>query len=121
MIFTASHAILLRRQGLLFIEAGTASLPGNFIEAFEINLEKLGYAVSTRLRRRLQTISPEALTILQAQVWSELAEQLGGHRAHMPLYRNFPDDVPADTHGLWRQRCCPISCKRKASLACIAG
>lgn len=104
MIFTASHAILLRRQGLLFVEASTASLPGNFIEAFEINLEKLGYAVSTRLRRRLQTISTEALTILQAQVWSVLAEQLGGHRAHVPLYRRFPDDVPADTHGLWRQR-----------------
>lgn len=104
MIFTASHAILLRRQGLLFVEAGTATLPSNFIEAFEINLAKLGYAVSTRLRQRLQTISTEALTMLQAQAWGVLAESLGGHRAHVPLYRSFPDDVPADTFGLWQQR-----------------
>jgi len=104
MTSTASHAILLRRQGLLFVEAGTASLPSNFIEAFEINLAKLGYAVSNRLRRRLQTISTEALTMLQAQAWSVLAENLGGNRAHVPLYRKFPDDVPADTFGLWQQR-----------------
>ena len=104
MTFTASHEILLRRQGLLFVEAGTAALPSNFIEAFEINLAKLGYAVSTRLRQRLQTISTEALTTLQAQAWSVLAENLGGHRAHVPLYRSFPDDVPADTFGMWQQR-----------------
>lgn len=104
MTFTASHAILLRRQGLLFVDAGTASLPSNCIEAFELNLAKLGYAVSTRLRQRLQTISTEALTMLQAQAWSVLAENLGGHRAHVPLYPRFPDDVPADTFGLWQQR-----------------
>ncbi|SHN30525.1 Stress response protein SCP2 [Duganella sacchari] len=104
MTFTAAHTILLRRQGLLFVEAGTAALPSNFLEAFEINLAKLGYAVSTRLRQRLQTISTEALTLLQAQVWSVLAENLGGHRTHVPLYRKFPDDVPADTSGLWRRR-----------------
>ncbi|MES2297294.1 MAG: MXAN_6230/SCO0854 family RING domain-containing protein [Pseudomonadota bacterium] len=104
MTFTASHTILLRRQGLLYVEAGAASLPSNFIEAFEINLAKLGYAVSTRLRQRLQTISTEALTTLQAQVWSVLAEGVGGHRAHEPLYRRFPVDVPEDTFGLWRQR-----------------
>jgi hypothetical protein len=104
MTFAASHAILLRRQGLLFVEAGNASLPSNFLDAFEINLAKLGYAISTRLRQRLQTISTEALTILQAQAWNVLAEKLGGHRVHVPLYRKFPEDVPADTFGLWQQR-----------------
>ena len=42
--------------------------------------------------------------MLQAQAWSVLAENLGGNRAHVPLYRKFPDDVPADTFGLWQQR-----------------
>lgn len=89
---------------MLFVEAGTSSLPSKFVEAFEINLERLGYAVSTRLRQRLQTVSTEALTTLQAQVWSVLAESLGGNQTHLPLYRSFPDDVPEDTFGLWQQR-----------------
>ncbi|WP_035372886.1 MXAN_6230/SCO0854 family RING domain-containing protein [Pseudoduganella violaceinigra] len=104
MTITSSQAILLRRKGLLFIDAGLDTLPGNFLDAFEINLSAIGYAVSARLRAQLGRLSTASLTILQAQVWEFLAEKVGGNQQHVPLYRRFPEDVPSNTDEVFLKR-----------------
>lgn len=99
--FAATHALILRRQSKIFVEAGNSSHPGVYLDAIEVNLAKLGYAVSTRLRQRFQSVPIEQLTRTQSRVWSVLATQIGGNQTHTPLFRRFPDDVPDDTFGLW--------------------
>ncbi|MFZ6640862.1 MXAN_6230/SCO0854 family RING domain-containing protein [Undibacterium sp. TC4M20W] len=104
--FSATQALLLRRKHLVFVEAGTGAglLPESHLQAFEINLAKLGYAISTRLRLALQGQSANALTQTQKHVWKVLLGKVGGNQQLMPQFRRFPEDVPADTHALWRQR-----------------
>ncbi len=104
--FSATQALLLRRKHLVYVEtsADASQLPESYLQAFEINLAKLGYAVSTRLRLALQGLSADALTQTQKHVWAVLLGKVGGNQQLMPQFRRFPDDVPVDTHALWRQR-----------------
>jgi len=102
--YFATRALLLRRNRAIFVLPGQQRLPDNFIETFEINLAAVGYAVSTRLRARLQTCSAEQLTALQAWTGKVLLETVGGNRKFTPLYRRFPEDIPANTFELWCQK-----------------
>ncbi|MFZ6776004.1 MXAN_6230/SCO0854 family RING domain-containing protein [Undibacterium sp. Ji83W] len=104
--FSATQALLLRRQNLVFVEAKTDAslLPESCLQAFEINLAKLGYAVSTRLRLALQHLTADALTQTQKHAWKVLLAKVGGNQQLVPQFRRFPEDVPVDTHALWRQR-----------------
>jgi hypothetical protein len=97
----ATQGVLLRRQGLVFAEDGVHSQPDDVLEAFEIELAQLGYAVSTRLRDRLSRNSPAALGTMLSRIRQTLLANVGGDRQHQPLFRRFPDGIPADTYELW--------------------
>lgn len=99
--FPASAAMLLRRQSQVFATAGSGQLPDSHLDAFEINLAEVGYAISTRLRARLASLTPAQLGTLQQGILSTLLAAVGGQRRHQPLFRRFPEDVPDDTFELW--------------------
>ncbi|XKM06232.1 hypothetical protein HF313_24525 [Massilia atriviolacea] len=74
------------------------------MQLFDIDLATLGYALSQRLRTRLQTLDLPSLLAIQEHIWKTLAAQLGAHRQHTPLFRRFPDRTPPDTVALWQDR-----------------
>ncbi|WP_167399906.1 MXAN_6230/SCO0854 family RING domain-containing protein [Massilia violaceinigra] len=102
--FKETRALLLRRQSSVFAVEGAERQPEACMQLFDIDLAKLGYALSQRLRARLQTQAAPALSAIQEGIWNVLATQLGGHRQHTPLFRRFPNDVPHNTERLWIDR-----------------
>ncbi|MFN3432400.1 MAG: RING finger family 4 domain-containing protein, partial [Candidatus Sericytochromatia bacterium] len=99
-----ARRVLLLRQGLVFAAPQTHRLPDRLLEAVELQLADLGYAVSARLRDRLATLSVAELTEVQLWVGEAIAASLGANHRHVPLFRRFPDDVPTDTHALWMRK-----------------
>ncbi len=105
MLHPQSHAVLLRRSNLVCISAdGPSAQSDNLLKATEIELARLGFAVSSALRAGLARLSPKAFTETTVWVRDTLAHQLGADQNHVPQFRNFPDDIPSDTHALWVQR-----------------
>lgn len=102
--FSATRAVLVRHHGLVFVEPGTSLASEQHLQAIEIELAQLGYALSTRLRRRLATLGPEALAEVLEQMTAALAAQVGAHVGYTPLFRNFPEGVPKDTSTLYARR-----------------
>lgn len=101
MTSPAVESMLLRRVGLVFVPPGTDALPQRYLEALEIELAELGYALSTRLRGQLETVSLDVLTAVQHLLLETLAATSGGNQKHEPLFRRFPDGIPTDTFALW--------------------
>lgn len=101
---TKTHEVLLRRRGLVFMEASGGQVTEAHLRAVDIKLADLGFALSARLRERLGEMGVEELTGVQDWMWSVLAEQLGGDRKHTPLFRKFPYGIPDDTSNLWLRK-----------------
>lgn len=93
--------ILLTRMGMVFPPTCDSTRSEAHVRAVEIELADIGYAVSTRLRTRLAQCSPEALATTRHWLFNTLLEHVGGGHKHEPLFRKFPNDVPADTTALW--------------------
>lgn len=93
--------LLLSRQGRVFFPQGTQSQPPRLLQAVELQLAELGYALTTRLRGRLQTLTLFELVAAQDFLGRTLAAALGANRKHTPLFRKFPQDVPRDTFELY--------------------
>ncbi|MEZ4452370.1 MAG: MXAN_6230/SCO0854 family RING domain-containing protein [Nannocystaceae bacterium] len=100
---TATRDLLLRRSGLVFVDAApsTARVDENLLRALDLELAAIGAQPSTRLRRRLGALDPAALAELKERVTQVLLTELGGATEHTPLFRGFPEDVPEDTFDLW--------------------
>ncbi|NVB39976.1 hypothetical protein G6O69_19180 [Pseudenhygromyxa sp. WMMC2535] len=99
--------LLLTRRGLVFLpEPDPRSSPGsaNAIGAVLLELAKLGYAGSTKLRLALERLSTAQLGELRDWTTQALHEALGSNQIHTPLFRRFPQDVPEDTQALWFRR-----------------
>ena len=99
--YSATESLLLRRHAQVFVSPGTASAPDSCLDALEVNLAGAGYAISSSLRARLRTRTPQELGALQANLLETLLAKVGGQHKHVPLFRHFPDGVPDDTFDLW--------------------
>ncbi len=101
--------VLLKRKGLVFLPreeewtAGVAreAVLENHLRAVDISLADIGYALSTRLRVELGALPLFDLAIVREHMIECLARSSGARDKHVPLFRKFPDDVPADTTALW--------------------
>jgi hypothetical protein len=102
----ATRAVLLLRHGQVFLDdqAEGLPLPAAYVQAIEANLAELGYVPTTRLAQRLARLAAPALATIQAWLWDTLVANLGGGQKHEPLFRSFPDDIPADTFELWLKK-----------------
>lgn len=97
----ATRELLLRRQGLVFVEPSGDVLPVDYVRAVEVKLADLGYVPSMRLRSCLEKMTAQQLTHFQDWAWSVLSTNLGSNQKHRPLFRKFPEDIPDDTFDLW--------------------
>lgn len=94
---------LLLSRGIMNVVPGNNRLTDRHLQAFDLELGLLGYAVSYKLRKVLATLSPEALAEQLTFVRDTLGEMLGAWQVHEPLFRSFPDGIPTadETFDLW--------------------
>ena len=92
---------LLAQRGTVFVESRATENPEVQVRALALELAEIGYVLSTRLEARLATASLDELTRLRIRALDVLLAHLGANRKHEPLFRRFPDGVPADTSELW--------------------
>lgn len=97
----ATRAVLLRRQGLLFVEPGGGPATEDWLRAFDLHLADLGFCASTRLRAVIAQLGAGELEAVRALTVKALARPRAADREHVPLFRKFPDDIPTDTTALW--------------------
>lgn len=94
--------LLLLRLGRGVVPPGTGAPPReDWLRALDLELAAVGHAPSYRLRAALGALDGEALPGLRRWLVETLGRSLGGGRAHEPLFRRFPHDVPAYTEVLW--------------------
>ena len=101
--------VLLKRKGLVFLsrrDEWTGGVPHqivteNQLRAVDLSLAEIGYTLSSRLRAQLGAIPLFELALVREHVVECLAKSAGARDKHVPLFRNFPEDVPADTTELW--------------------
>ncbi|GAB3899941.1 hypothetical protein GCM10027612_60750 [Microbispora bryophytorum subsp. camponoti] len=74
------------------------------VVALEADLLQLGHVLSAPLRARLAELDAGDLGQAGRALVSALSAQLGGHVVHTPLFRRFPESVPADTAELFVRR-----------------
>jgi len=118
-----TREVLLLRKGLVFVDAPGAAgaLDDRFIQAVEIKLAELGYALSTRLREQFTRLPLPALIAAQQGLCETLAAALGANRPHEPLFRKFPDDVPRDTRELWFKKVISFYCQTSNQTCLFCG
>jgi hypothetical protein len=104
------RALLLRRTGQLFLEPFVStsgdpspeSPPG--VRALEADLVELGFVLSRELVAALSALPARELDRAGRFLDETLAPTLGADRAHVPLFRRFPDDIPENTGALYVRR-----------------
>lgn len=103
MKLEGTRRVLLLR-GVVFVEPSRHPSDGsaaNLLQALDLELAALGFAMTARLRGAIARVSAEQLGPLGNWMRDTLAMSLGAGVAHVPLFRAFPDGVPADTGELW--------------------
>lgn len=106
--------ILLRRSGLAVpgLLTGTkvkdrgskAVATAAGLVALEADVLAHGYLVGPRLRDHLAALPPHRLAEVGLALCAALAEIVGGNVPHVPLFRDFPRRIPADTQDLYVRR-----------------
>ncbi|GAA2208981.1 hypothetical protein GCM10009850_044390 [Nonomuraea monospora] len=74
------------------------------VAALEFELLQLGFVVSGELYGELRGLSVTDLTIVGRRLLHGLREELGANDSHVPLFRKFPESVPADTTNFYVRR-----------------
>jgi hypothetical protein len=94
--------LLLRRFGLVFVDPPAAHPTSeNLLRALDVHLADLGYVMTHRLRNEVAKLDDSQLEALRSLTEDVLAPPDGNY---LPLFWNFPHDVPGDTFELWLQR-----------------
>src|SRR5688500_14599297 len=93
--------VLLRRRGAVYLPDPTS--PNNALSAdagvalLEADLIERGWLLAPALREALLRLDAADLVGAGAQLLAACDALLGADRSHVPLFRLFPDSVPADT------------------------
>jgi stress response protein SCP2 len=88
------NSILLRRTNkFLLPEHKTKTvLPGDVVATFNLNLQSLGYTLSSSALKAVKHLSPDAVKSLFKEITATLAEARGV-KNYKPMYPNFPEQV----------------------------
>ena len=115
-----TQEILIRRRGLVFVEASGGAIDEDLGRAAALQFAGLGYVPSTRLQQRLGQIPTDQLAPFQSWICDVLRQHLGADQWHRPLFRNFPEDIPTDTRELWWRKvlCHFLQAHRQPCLFC---
>jgi hypothetical protein len=115
--------LLLKRKGLVFLPpedawtsfAAREAVTENHLRAVDISLADIGFAPSTRLRAGLGSLPLFELALVREHLIGCLAKDVGARDKHVPLFRKFPDDVPADTTALWWRKVVARFCQQPST------
>lgn len=102
LLLARTHTVVMDPDAIS--DAATRPIRGSDIDKLEDELAQLGYVLSLDLAMTLRRLPFQAMQELRAWIHDTLAKQLGAHRPHVPLFRNFPDGVPADTRVMYLRR-----------------
>ncbi|MGI5156588.1 MXAN_6230/SCO0854 family RING domain-containing protein [Microbispora sp. CA-102843] len=91
------------------------------VVALEADLLQLGHVLSAPLRARLAELDTGELGQAGRALVSALSAQLGGHVVHTPLFRRFPESVPADTVELFVRRVFTVLLQRPEQPCVLCG
>jgi len=102
------QALFLRRENLVFLPDAAVADPPPHSEAeavaVEAKLLDLGFAVHGDLGRALRSLPAGVLSMERRWIEATLQKELGSHRPHVPLFRQFPRNVPENTLALFVRR-----------------
>ncbi len=74
------------------------------IEKFEDELAQLGFVMSLDLAMTVRRLPHQVGQELKAWMLATLAQEVGAHRPHVPLFRGFPVATPTNTTALYLRR-----------------
>ncbi len=106
----AIRTLLLKRTHVVVLDAdhaaNAATRPSrdSDLEKFEDELAKLGFVMSLDLAITIRRLPNQAIQELRNWIVDTLAQTTGAHRPHVPLFRAFPESVPASTSALYLRR-----------------
>ncbi len=104
------RTLLLARTSTVVLDAdrvaSAATRPqrDDDVEKFEDELAQLGFVMSLDLAMTLRRLPHATGHELKAWMLTTLAQVVGAHRPHVPLFRGFPAATPADTRSLYLRR-----------------
>ncbi|MFC4060085.1 RING finger family 4 domain-containing protein [Planomonospora corallina] len=103
--------------GGVTVRPGTA---GGLI-ALEADLLHLGHLLSAPLRHRLGELDETGLANAGRHLVQAILAERGGHVGHVPLFRNFPESVPADTAEFYVRRVFALLLQEPAQPCVLCG
>ena len=102
LLLARTHTVVMDPE--VVADAATRPNRDSDIEKFEDELAQLGFVMSLDLAMTLRRLPFHASQETRGWIFDTLAKQLGAHRPHVPLFRAFPEGVPADTRALYLRR-----------------
>ena len=102
LLLARTHMVVMDPD--LVASAATRPTRDSDVEKFEDELAQLGFVMSLDLAMTMRRLPYQAMQELRGWIFDTLAKQLGAHRPHVPLFRAFPDGMPADTRALYLRR-----------------
>jgi hypothetical protein len=95
LLLARTHVVVMDPD--LVASASTRPQRGTEAESLEDELAQLGFIMSIDLASMVRRVPHHAILELRGWIHDTLAKQVGAHRPHVPLFRNFPEGVPSDT------------------------
>lgn len=100
----ALAALILTRSGRFAVDGPPGVVPEPWLQALDVELARLGYVLGHAARRRVGALDPDGFRALHTWLVPTLTAAAGADTPMEPLFRRFPEDVPADTQALWWQK-----------------
>jgi hypothetical protein len=104
------RTLLLVRSNIVWLDpdrissAQTRPLRDADLDKLEDDLAQLGFVMSLDLAMAVRRLPTQTMADMRTWLVDSLAEQVGAHRPHVPLFRKFPDGTPGDTGALYTRR-----------------
>jgi hypothetical protein len=104
------RTLLLARTNVVVMDpdlvasAATRPTRDQDVEKLEDELAQLGYVMSLDLATMVRRLPYQTMQEMRGWIYDTLAKQVGAHRPHVPLYRSFPADVPANPQAQYLKR-----------------
>ena len=102
LLLARTHTVVMDPDAVA--DAATRPIRDGDAEKFEDELAQLGFVMSLDLAVMLRRLPYQAMQELRGWMFDTLSKQVGAHRPHVPLFKTFPEGVPADTRTLYMKR-----------------
>lgn len=102
LLLARTHVVVMDPD--LVASAATRPSRDVDVEKLEDELAQLGYVMSLDLATMMRRLPQQTMQHMRGWICDTLAKQLGAHRPHVPLYRDFSEGVPATAQAPYHKR-----------------